>query len=106
MEREGRQWGEDAVRGGSLDRDLARNGLGPGPGGPPPPHGGPLHPMSASAAAQMSPGSGHLGGPVGLPMGGPPGQWAAMPQQFVPGQPFMPMVPGARFFPAGAAHFT
>ncbi len=76
---------------GGMDREHGRNGPGGGPGGPPP-HGGQLHPLSASAGLQMSAGPGHMGGPVGLPMGAHPGQWA-VPQQFVPGPAFM--VPGA-----------
>ena len=87
-----RVWGEDGRGGANMDREHSRNG----PGGVPPPHGGnQMHPMAASAGLQMPAGSGHMGGPVGVPMGGPPGQWA-VPPQFVPGQPFMPMVPGAR----------
>ena len=95
MEREGRMWEDGRGSAGSvdrMDRDHIRNGPGGGPGGPPQ-HVGQLHPLSASAGLQMSAGPGHMGGPVGLPMGGGPGQWAVQ-QQFVPGQPFMPMVPG------------
>lgn len=89
-----RVWGEDGRGGANMDREHGRNG----PGGVPPPHGGnQMHPMAASAGLQMPAGSGHMGGPVGVPMGGPPGQWA-VPPQFVPGQPFMPMVPGAHPF--------
>lgn len=99
-----RVWGEDGRGGANMDREHSRNG----PGGVPPPHGGgQMHPMAASAGLQMPAGSGHMVGPVGVPMGGPPGQWA-VPQQYVPGQPFMPMVPGARssqglkFLPLGS----
>ena len=84
----GRGGREDGRSGFERGEPSSRPGTGMPQGG-----GGHMHPMSSSGPP-LSPGGPHLPGPVGVPVGTPPGQWA-LPQQFVTGgQPFMQMVPG------------